>query len=176
MKSEASHDVVIRRWTLDDIPDVQQIALTTWRATYGSFIPDEDILAFFRTYYTMEALAENCTNILRAGFLAVDAGKPVGYARTFFNDQEARFYLNSLYVLPECQGKRIGTLLLRECETVGRAFGAEEIWLGVMKQNTRTVLWYEKLGFRFEREEPFIMGNTTVDHLIGFRKLNQPLP
>ncbi len=178
MKSNISTDtdIIIRRWTLDDIPAVQQIALATWRATYGAFIPDEDIRAFFDQYYTTEVLTENCTSDVRAGFLATVAGKPVGYARTFFNESEKRFYLNSLYVLPECQGKNLGTLLLRECEVLARAFGANEIWLGVMKQNTRTVVWYKKLGFLFEHEEPFTMGKTTVDHLIGFRKLNQPLP
>ena len=178
VKTEVSTepDVVIRRWTLNDIPAVQEIALATWRATYGGFIPDEDIRAFFELYYTTEALSRNCTSEVHAGFLATVAGKPVGYARTFYNENEKRFYLNSLYVLPECQGKSLGTLLLRECEVLARAFGADEIWLGVMKQNTRTVGWYKRLGFQFEREEPFTMGKTTVDHLIGFRKLNQPLP
>lgn len=177
MKSDhpANADVLIRRWTLEDIPTVQAIAITTWLATFGSFIPDDDIRAFFDLYYTTELLAENCTSEDRAGFLATVAGNPVGFARTFFNKDERKFYLNSLYVLPEWQGRQIGSLLFRECEVLARTIGVDEIWVGVMKQNTRTVAWYKKLQFQFEREEPFTMGNTTVAHLIGFRTLHRPL-
>jgi ribosomal protein S18 acetylase RimI-like enzyme len=47
-----------------------------------------------------------------------------------------------------------------------------EIWLGVMVQNVDALAWYRKLGFIFEREEPFTMGKTTVPHLIGFKKID----
>ena len=47
----------------------------------------------------------------------------------------------------------------------------QEIWLGVMLQNTRTRQWYERIGFVFVKEEPFTMGATSVPHLIGYRPI-----
>jgi ribosomal protein S18 acetylase RimI-like enzyme len=48
-----------------------------------------------------------------------------------------------------------------------RDLGRQELWLGVMTQNTAALAWYGRNGFVTEREEPFVMGGTTVRHLIG---------
>jgi ribosomal protein S18 acetylase RimI-like enzyme len=170
MKIDAP-DVIVRRWRPEDVPSVQRIALTTWRATYGSFIPDEDIQAFFDIYYTAARLTQHCNSDVLAGFLASIGDAPAGFARTSFSREEGKFYISSLYVLPDCQGKSIGTKLMHAAEQHALTFGVDEVWLGVMKQNVRTLEWYKKIGFDFVDEAPFTMGNTTVAHVIGFRKI-----
>jgi hypothetical protein len=104
------------------------------------------------------------------GFVAEVDGHIAGYARLFFNRDENRLYVSSLYLLPEFQGQDIGTRLLE----VGEGYAAQkrlnEIWIGVMVKNTQALLFYRKAGFVFVREEPFTMGKTTVSHLIGYKK------
>lgn len=163
--------VVVRRWTSRDIASVRHIALTTWRATYGSFIPDEDILSFFNTYYTEEILQQFCEGESSRGFIAEIAEVATGFAKTHFDGGTREFHLDSVYVLPEFQGKRIGSKLLRVCEDFALSLNADRVWLGVMTQNVAARDWYKKIGFQFVREEPFTMGKTTVLHLIGFRKM-----
>jgi len=129
---------------------------------------------FFAEYYTADVLETFCSDDRARGFLAARDALPVGFARTAFNRDDGRFYLNSLYVLPEYQGKRIGSRLLQASEHFALTLDAREVWLGVMAQNVAAVDWYRRIGFRFVREEPFTMGLTTVQHLIGYRAITQP--
>lgn len=165
--------VNLHTWTVNDLAAVRHIALTTWLAAYSSFIPESDIRLFFEEWYTVEKLKELCNSPTARGFIAEMDSHAVGFAKTSYNSDEKKFYLQSLYVLPESQGKGIGTKLLDAAEEFARSFGADAIWLGVMTQNLVTLDWYKRIGFQFEKEEPFTMGNTTVMHLIGFRKINR---
>ncbi len=167
--------LTIHRWTLDDIPFVQHIGWTTWLSTYEGFIPESDLRAFFDEYYTAEALGYFCHAEFARGFVGDYDSTPVGFAKTNFNPGEKTFYLNSLYILPEYQGKGIGSKLLRACEDFALSLSVDEIRLGVMTQNLPALNWYRRIGFQFEKEEPFTMGNTIVKHLIGFRKINRTL-
>lgn len=164
--------LVVRRWTPMDIHTVQHIAWTTWNAAYGSFIPESDLRAFFDEYFTAGQLEPYCTDESAAGLLAELDEEPAGFARTMLKRDEGRFYLTSLYVLPEFQGHGIGSRLLHAAEAFGATLGARELWLGVMTQNTAALDWYRRIGFRFDREERFTMGQTTVPLLIGSRALD----
>lgn len=166
--------LVVRRWAPTDIASVRHIAWTTWLDAYGGFIPEADMRAFFDEYYTTELLEHYCCADDARGFLADWDAVPAGFAKTALNPEEGRFYLSSLYVLPEYQGLRLGSRLLHAAEQFAVALGVREVWLGVMTQNVAAVDWYRKLGFRFVREEPFTMGRTTVPHLIGYRAIPQP--
>lgn len=166
--------LVVRRWSPTDIPTVQHIAWTTWIATYGSFIPERDLRAFFDEYYTREMLEPYCTGDCARGFLADVDAVPAGFAKTALHRDEGRFYLSSLYVLPAFQGRGIGSRLLHASEEFALTLGVREVWLGVMTQNPAALDWYRRLGFQFVREEPFTMGQTTVSHLIGHRAITPP--
>jgi hypothetical protein len=93
-----------------------------------------------------------------------------GYARLLFNGDENRLYVSSLYLLPEFEGKGIGTKLLERGEGYAAEKGLDELWIGVMVKNRQALVFYRKVGFLFVREEPFTMGKTTVSHLIGYKK------
>ena len=82
-----------------------------------------------------------------------------------------KLYISSLYVLPEFQGFGVGKKLLNEAYRIAAAKGFSKIWLGVMKQNVKSLDWYKSLGFVFVEEEPFQMGSTEVMHLIGYKIL-----
>jgi len=165
--------LVVRHWVPTDIPSVRHIAWTTWLATYASFIPEADLRVFFDAYYTPEALARFCTAEDARGFLAELDRVPAGFAKTAYHGEESRFDLNSLYVLPQYHGMGIGSRLLAASEQYALSLGAPDIWLGVMTQNVAAVEWYRRIGFRFVREEPFTMGRTTVQHLIGYRTITR---
>ena len=166
--------MTIREWTPEDLPAVRHITWETWVATYSSFIPMEDLRGYFGEHYSIEALAELMKEPGFHGLLAVGDDTAAGYAKIKYNAEERRCYVSSLYILPGYQGKGIGTMLLSKGEEYARGFGVAEIWLGVMIQNASAVAWYKKIGFQFVEEAPFTMGRTTVNHLIGYRKLVSP--
>jgi ribosomal protein S18 acetylase RimI-like enzyme len=164
-------DVRIREWTKADIPAVRHITWETWIATYAAFVPTEDLRAYFDGHYTEEALAALMEDPANGGFVAAVDAVPAGFVRTHWEEKEERFYVSSLYVLPQFQGKGIGGGLMAASEQKALARGAEAVWLGVMEQNVRTLAWYRKTGFTFVEEAPFTMGLSTINHLIGFKRI-----
>lgn len=158
-----------REWTMDDTAATQKVLLDTWVASYADFIPMKDIQWYFNNYYSDINFARLYEDPNIWSYVADVKGHVVGYARGKMNREQNRFYLESLYVLPEFQGKGIGTELLKIIEQKAKELHFNEVWLGVMVQNIPSLEWYKKLGFQFVEESPFQMGKTSVNHLIGFR-------
>ncbi len=159
--------IVVRDADQYDAGNIRDILWTTWLDTYASFIPIEDLHTYFGGQYDISKVEELLANPDNHCFVG-EVGKEAAAAMiTRFRREEQKFSVSSLYVLPQYQGFGLGRMLLTKAEVVARGLGMKELWLGVMVQNTRAVSWYEKAGFRFEMREPFTMGNTIVEHLIG---------
>jgi len=159
----------IRPWTVDDIPDVRRIGWDTWKATYGTFIPEADLRAYHDEHYSAPALLERFRRPATRGYMALLGGMPVGYMIMSCDARSGRCSVASIYIHPGSQGHGLGSILMREAFRVARISGFDRVWLGVMAQNTPTLDWYRSLGFTFVQEEPFTMGHTTVLHFIGYR-------
>jgi ribosomal protein S18 acetylase RimI-like enzyme len=168
-------ETLIRPWQRGDFPAVRRILWESWIAAYRTFIPEEDLRAYFEATYQIDSLAHLQDNPRVHGFIGEADGEAVGYARTQFDRNENRLYLASLYLLPAFQGKGIGGGLLRTAEEKALAYGLNELWVGVMVRNEAAHRWYAGRGFRFVREEPFRMGRTTVTHRIGYKAITEPV-
>ena len=166
MKSQA--EINIRNWTKEDFPIVKEILLTTWKDTY-SFIPDEDIKIHFESFYSKNSLIGMINDPFTKGMLAEVNSVSVGWMKLFEDHINKKLYVSSLYILPEYQGFGIGKKLLNEAYLIAKEKHFPKVWLGVMKQNIKSLEWYQKLGFIFGKEEPFKMGSTEVMHLIGYK-------
>lgn len=162
-----------RQWTLDDTNEIQKVLFNTWLASYADFIPITDIQWYFNNYYSEINFAQLFDDPQSIGFVAEVKGHIVGYARMKINTEHQRCYLESLYVLPEFQGKGIGSGLLQLVETTAVAHSFGQIWLGVMEQNVPSLEWYKKLGFNFVEQSPFQMGKSTVNHFVGYREIKR---
>ena len=158
----------IRVWKKDDFFEIRHVIWNTWIASYSSFIPEEDLRTFFEEYYCAEALEKQFQNPAIVCFIAEVDGQIVGYERTFFNEEEKREYVASLYILPENQGLGLGKLLMKMAADEARRRKLDKVWLGVMVQNQQAVDWYGKLGYHIVEKAPFTMGKTTVPHYIGY--------
>ena len=156
-----------------DIPQVQKTLLHTWIDSYSAFIPNKDIQWYLQNTYSESYFLALLGEKQTWSYIAEVQEHIVGYARAHINDDEQRLYMSSLYVLPEFQGQGIGTSLLTIIENEALQQSYTTIWLGVMTQNVPSLTWYKKLGFLFVEEAPFRMGETTVNHLIGFRMITR---
>jgi len=165
--------ILIRSWQKVDLASIRRIIWDSWISTYASFIPESDLKFYFNIHYTEEALLSMFDNPFTHGFVAEIDHQIAGYVRLFFNQDENRLYVPSLYFLPEFQGKGMGRQLLGAAEEYTAEKGLDELWIGVMVKNDQALSFYRKVGFQFVREEPFTMGKTTVSHLIGYKKLGR---
>lgn len=164
-------ETIYREWTLDDTNEIQKVLFNTWLASYSDFIPMTDIQWYFNNYYSDINFARLFDDTNTTSYVAEIKKNIVGYARMKINEEQKRCYLESLYVLPEFQGKGIGTDLLKIVEKNALKNSFHQIWLGVMEQNIPSLEWYKKLGFQFVEQSPFQMGKSTVNHFIGFRDI-----
>jgi len=165
--------IVIRPWQTRDLPSIRRITWQSWLFTYSSFIPEIDLKSHFNIYYTESSLLSMFDNPVIQGFIAEMDDRIAGYARLFFSRDENRLYIPSMYFLPEFQGQGMGLQLFKALEEYAAKKGLNELWIGVMVKNRQALEFYRKVGFLFVREEPFPMGNTTVSHLIGYKKLGK---
>ncbi|MCK7519164.1 MAG: GNAT family N-acetyltransferase [Ignavibacteriales bacterium] len=117
-------------------------------------------------------LLELFNNHLVKGILADLENKSVGWMKLYNDELADKFFISSLYVLPEFQGYGIGGKLLQKAEETAIKLKHDKVWLGVMKDNVKALEWYRKIGFQFVEEEPFKMGETEVMHLIGNKLIN----
>ncbi len=161
----------VRRWTLDDLTIIQDVLWKTWLDSYSHFIAEEDLRSYFSEHYDLDSLRTLFHNPMADGFVVVDDGKLVGFMRTARDPEENRYYVSSIYVLPHYQAKGLGKALMERAAQEAKAFRLDRVWVGVMVQNTQAVDWYRTMGYEVVRTEPFAMGKSTVDHYIGFIKL-----
>jgi diamine N-acetyltransferase len=164
--------LTVREWEERDLESVRRITWKTWRASYASFIPERDMKWYFDQHYTIKELGTLWRSSHFRGYLAFVGEIPAGYAKANYSVDEHKLYVQSMYVLPEYQGKGLGHLLLGRAEQRAREYDLDRIWLGVMTHNTAALAWYRRNGFHFVEEAPFLIGETTVQHLIGYRLLS----
>jgi ribosomal protein S18 acetylase RimI-like enzyme len=80
---------------------------------------------------------------------ALHAGEQDGNIVAMLALHPANFYLDQLWVLPDCQGRGIGRALLN----FTREQFPDQIWLRCVVENEQAWRWYEREDFRFEGEE-----------------------
>jgi ribosomal protein S18 acetylase RimI-like enzyme len=161
-------NIVCRRWKEADLPDIQNLLLETWLDAYSSFIPEKDLQSYNRATYSVQALEAIYKEPGVNGYVAELETTLVGYIRTRIAEDEHRFYVPSLYVLPHHQGKGIGRSLMAMAIKEAVASGHDRIWIGIMEKNKDGLDWYKKFGYQIVEEAPFTMGKTTVNHYIGY--------
>jgi ribosomal protein S18 acetylase RimI-like enzyme len=160
-------DRQVRPWTDPDLPAVRDVLRRSWESAYGSFIPSDDLHQYLESTYSLDALRRLLADPEIAGYVGVRGTEIVAMMRVRDHRAEGRTYVSSIYVVPEEQGKGWGHRLMSTAAAHAVASGRHEIWLGVMKQNAPALEWYRRHGFVADREEPFQMVRTTVQHVIG---------
>lgn len=68
--------------------------------------------------------------------------------------------LSKCYVHPDHHGRGAAAALMRASIASAAVAGARGLWLGVNKQNTRAIRFYEKSGFRKVGTKSFLLGAT----------------
>jgi ribosomal protein S18 acetylase RimI-like enzyme len=158
----------IRLLQQDDFEVVRYILWETWKESYASFIPVDDLIVYFNEHYTSKKLEEQYNDAQTVGFVAECDDVIAGYEKTYYNEKENRLYVHQLYILSVYQNLGIGRKLIQSAAKRAQSMGLDKIWLGVMIKNEPAVAWYKKIGYEIVENAPFTIGKTIVDHFIGF--------
>ncbi len=149
-------DYLIRKMKKRDMKQVQDIAKTSWNATYEGIIPLEIQERFLKAVYSKQNLKWRLKNT--TFFVAEVNQGIVGFANFFRVPESGRVELGAIYIYPEYQGAGIGTAFLK----VGmEKLGIRELHLNVEKNNQIGMTFYRAKGFESVAEyDDYLDGHT----------------
>ncbi|WP_407270937.1 GNAT family N-acetyltransferase [Radiobacillus sp. PE A8.2] len=147
----------IRQMNSEDISYVQHVAKTSWNHTYDGIIPLEIQTNFLENAYSVKMMEKR----LQQSFLYVAEtdGSIVGFANFSPVKADGVAELGAIYLLPEFQGKGIGSALLEK--GIYNNPEVKQIHVEVEKDNQLGLNFYYAKGFIAESEyDDFFDGHT----------------
>lgn len=136
--------LIIRQMNEDDISFVQEIAQTSWTATYEGIIPKHIQERFLQAAYSDERLT---CRLQTSPFLVATVGESlIGFANFSHINEERQAELLAIYLLPTAQHKGIGSALLEN--GIQRLQGATSLTVCVEKDNKIGRQFYSAKGFQ----------------------------
>ena len=136
-------EFTIRSMQVDDIPQVQHVAKTSWHNTYEGIIPHMIQERFLDVAYSDEMMKKRVENSFI--FVVEVAGRVVGYADFSPVKKGGEVELAAIYLLPEHQGKGMGTALLQT--GIHHSKGWKELFINVEEENESGTAFYRAKGF-----------------------------
>jgi ribosomal protein S18 acetylase RimI-like enzyme len=138
-------DLEIRIATSSDLFVIEELAQTIWREHYAPIIgPDQ--VEYMLTKYQSVAVMQEQIDQGYSYYLLVYRGVPVGYLSLRLD--AGAVFLSKIYVLKEFRGKGIARAAMNFVVSVAIRAGLGLIRLTVNKNNTGSILAYEKMGFQ----------------------------
>jgi len=169
--------IVVREAHVDDIPEIRQVAISTYQDTFAESNTPENMNAYFKEAYDLQKLTDEFSEINSKLFLACEDDKIIGFARLREYGEvrellgDNTIELHRLYVLTEAQGKSVGKLLMRASLNYAHEKKYDWIWLGVWEQNFKAQKFYRKWGFEKFSDHIFWMGEDAQTDWLLKKKL-----
>lgn len=161
----------------DDLPVIHDMAQVVFRDTYLEILSPQQMEYMMEWMYSLPNLQKQLSDG-HVYYIAYISGKPCGYMsiqKEGIDSGVMVFHLQKIYVMPDQQGKGIGSLLFKQAiEHAGSCFLPSRIELNVNRKNT-AVEFYRHLGMRVLREGDFHIGEGFYmnDYIMGLDIVGQ---
>lgn len=162
-------NLLIRKATLSDAPDMANILMRSWEAAYAGIIPDE---AIREKNAGRPAMWQKTLSGEHHNYIALDGDTPAGLMGLCpSRDDDLSPALRPLvgevgaiYLHPDFWDRGYGREMMAfALDTLGRQ-GFSVITLWVLEENTRARRFYEKCGFYFDgTQKEIVIGKPLVE-------------
>lgn len=143
------------------IPIIRQIALDTWPDTFGNILSKKQIEYMLEWMYSLDSIKQQIQNG-HVFVLIKNKAAYLGYASFEFNyKNENKTKIHKLYVLPNNQGKGLGSFLMNFIGQKALEKQNSALILNVNRFN-KSVQYYHKIGFKTVKQENIDIGNGFV--------------
>lgn len=175
-------EIVIRMAEMGDAAGLARVHVDTWRSAYRDIVPEAHLagLSHERSEERWRQSLAELQTPENAVFVAVDAtGEVVGFARCGpARDGETEYpaEIYALYVLPACQGRGVGRLLVQtSVRHMVRHLHTDKLLIYALAENPWRK-FYERLGGVKVREKTIeIGGKTLLDVGYGWESMSRLL-
>lgn len=149
----------IRKAVFEDYDIIYKIAFTTWQATYGSILSEDQFDYMINLMYSQQAIKEQMTTKGHKFYLVEDeTGTPFGFCSYEIDNQPGKTKIHKLYVLPQTHGKGVGRAFVELVENAARENENNAIILNVNRYNP-AFEFYLRVGFLNRGEDNVDIGN-----------------
>lgn len=145
--------VEIRKVTLDDLTQLQNIGRTTFFETFASKNTEDNMQRYAEENFSDEKLTAELTNPDSEFYFATVGGSVVGYLKLNFRQAQTELQddkaveIERIYVLRTFHGKHVGQELYDKALYIAKQAQSNYVWLGVWEANPRAIRFYKKNGF-----------------------------
>ncbi len=143
---------------------LSQLSSKTFYDTYAHANTKEDMDQYISEHFTEEEIRQEINDKHIFLFIAFSEGKAMGYVKlgTATSPEQlggkSAMEIERVYVEKEFQSKNIGAALLKHSIAFAKEKKVKVLWLGVWKNNSRAIKFYEREGFKKFGTKPFTLG------------------
>lgn len=169
---------VIRKVTIDDLKQLEEIGQKTFIETYASFNSEENMKNYIVSNFSTEQLKVQLSDGGCEFYFVELSSSVIGYIKINFGPSqtdikdEKALEIERIYVLKEFQGNGIGKLFYDKALEIAKQKRLDYIWLGVWDKNLKAIKFYEKNGFMKFDEHTFMLGEDKQTDFIMKLQLN----
>ncbi|NLF93287.1 MAG: GNAT family N-acetyltransferase [Oligosphaeraceae bacterium] len=140
------NNIVLRILDKNELLLVRQVAAVVWPVTFRAILSEQQMAYMMQMMYAPEVMEREYDQGIKFYGL-FDGEKPIGYL-TWGHYAPETAKLHKCYLLPEYQGRGLGSLLLTEARKDARAAGFSRLRLNVNRNNTKAIRAYCRNGFK----------------------------
>ncbi len=170
--------IEIRRVTLNDIEQLQQIGRQTFHETFSAGNTEENMANYLNEGFSTEKLTAELNDKNAEFYFVTLDDNVIGYLKINFGQSQTELQddkaleIERIYVLKEFHGKKVGQVLYEEAIQIAGRKNADYVWLGVWEENPRAIRFYEKNGFVPFDKHIFKLGDDEQTDIMMKLKLN----
>lgn len=160
-----THHIEIKKATIKDLVQLQEIGRQTFYETFSSYNSAEDMKTYLSEGFSIDKLTTELNDKNASFYFAILDHDIIGYlklnfgaSQTELKDQKA-LEIERIYVLNQFHGKKVGQILYDKAIEVARQKNVDYVWLGVWEKNQRAISFYQKNGFIPFDTHIFKLGN-----------------
>ncbi len=172
---------MVRPATSADLPALAPFAAQAFRDTYAvtfaALMDPADVEAYAAVAFHPATLADEFAAAGATFWLAHDAGRLVGYAKTLDGPAHPSvagprpLELARLYASADAIGTGVGAALMQAVVDRAARDGFGTVWLGVYLQNARARAFYRRWGFEDVGTSTFTVGSDVQDDAVMARSV-----
>lgn len=146
-------NIRIRKVTLTDIKELQEIGRQTFFETFSAGNTKENMKKYLDEGFSVEKLTAELNDPNAEFYFATLDNKVIGYLKLNFGHSQTELQddkaveIERIYVSKEFHGKKVGQLLYEKAMQIAHEKNADYVWLGVWEENPRAIAFYKKNGF-----------------------------
>lgn len=149
----------------EDLPAVRELAIQSYRETFGANSIEENMVAFFNENYSLDKIRKELDEPESMLYLAWEGDKMIAFLRLRISKEvegqlgDNTLELQRLYVHKDFYGKQVANKLMELAIAYATGKKFKWLWLGVWEKNFRAQRFYQKFGFEQFGEHIFMEGN-----------------